>query len=303
MRRRPARPAPARGSPAPATTGRRPVQLRPELRALLGPPVERAPLGPRSAASGRRREHRGAAGRHALRHRQASRRVDLGADRGQRSAPWLERQAGPASLCRPAPCPRRGAPGEPYPHRRQAAACCGPAAKKGWQGRHTMKRASCLRYRPPARRHLRRLSASTASPSRPACGSAPCSPRRSAPSSSALRRVRHRAAPRTRRPQPSQARIINAPDEPQGRAASPPSATGATRQPADRRAAARAAGSRHEVRPAGQGQGDRPLRQAHRRQPQRRHQYLHPPRHRRARRRERARRLRRQRAKGSATWC
>src|SRR6185436_16408076 len=50
----------------------------PELRALRRPADRARAAEPHAAACCRRREHPGAAGRYALRHRQTPRRVDLG---------------------------------------------------------------------------------------------------------------------------------------------------------------------------------------------------------------------------------
>src|SRR6185503_6325151 len=65
-----------------------------------GPPPgpSYAPSSERYAGARRQwREHPGAAGRYALRHRQALWRVDLGADRGQRPRPRRQHQAGSAA--------------------------------------------------------------------------------------------------------------------------------------------------------------------------------------------------------------
>ena len=157
IRRRPIRgharrptPAPAIAWPAPAITRRPPPAAdpapgrRPLCRPAHGPSARRRP----------RRDHPGAGGRHALRHLQALRRVDLRPDRRQRpgaTAPPSSRAS--SWCCRPAcaiaaraarpeqPAGRAPLPQDADRRRRTAAA---PVATAGWEGRHTLKPGESL---------------------------------------------------------------------------------------------------------------------------------------------------------------
>ena len=194
----------------------------PSSERYAGPSMERAPVGrtPPRVASGESIQVQ--QGDTLLRHRQALRRVDLGADRGQRSRPRHQHQAGPAAAVAGRRLgPERRAAGQPHARRRRqgaAPAAPAPMTKKGWEGQHTMKAGESLYG--IARQHgvtlaeLQRVNGIT-------------EPTRGAHRHGALRararraraRSARRAAPRVAQSPPappSQARIINAPNEPKG---------------------------------------------------------------------------------------